>query len=975
MFWKNKISRFSKTLFLVVSCFGLIFIACDFSIPKSVEIQVSDSHYELPLGNLQTSKYFTADKFLDEMQKGITDEKITIYDYNEGGNSQDMVFLMEYNLFDIPLDFTEQLKQIDFEKILAEGLDKEISVEKPEDMSFEFDNSLDLNGKILDSLCETKLADLPIFETGSSLGDKNGVPTIDLEFTSPKFDYAEFNRGDLTLSFEKKSGEPTAGFSFKAKVGLYDNAENLISDSGNTLIDCTNGGVVSIPLAGKSIGPKLRIKIYGEFSGGTPLNKITYKTSFGFNNAKLKKIVGICMDSDELGDIGAITLDDIKIPLESSLGSTLDHAKINEGFLKMSAKAPDGWKGFNCEIENLNISGGFNLSESDFVPGDVEEGVTYFVNKKCVFDGKDKELRPVDAEVGGTLKLSFNKATLCFPDDGSDIPLKIVGTCDIKSLGETTVNLDGILGDRTFNNDFKEPLPSDALNFLKSISFSKLKLEGGFEESTLPDCDLKIEAKMTSTAFGLSDEDPMTLEMTTSENFKEEKEIKPAAEITLDKEKPESDANKIDAVMEMTLSGPNAEKPELVTFNNFELGKKYSLKMNFSFDFDIEELVLYTDDKNKLEDSIETKLNVNELFKSTLGDVLTEEQLSHIGFHSYDEEKDDGTFVYLYVSKPETGENVEVEDPLEILSAKASITCSDGKLGEGETGTVLTYPSGPNEGKDIYIIGTEDGPSPLNFSKSIDLKNFVDEKLSSSDGKKQTITKKRDLLFPEGSYSKKLTNFADVLNAKPKDLYMNYSMSLGDDANEGEITITGDQFNAMKNIESDIPTSIQIKMIVYLPIALDVTTDKNRDGFEIPDMLGLYEKNATSEDLMKRKSASDMDDIMKYIDLIDSMGVTYKSNYDMNTKMVFKCVDENEKAVISKTFSIDTTSQQKFVFDTTDIKKAFETCPLYPKISISVGNDEDPGTITTFKIPRELELSLSADIKLKEGARISLWEQ
>ena len=214
---KKKIIFGSTLLALVLCIFG-----CNFQFPETVSVK-SNAKYEFAIANksFPLGDLFSIDKLKDSFSGQSTDSTsndeesveadIKIYDYNPEGKKTDadiQEFLVSMKLQEIPLDFNNYLKDVDFgSKLKSMNISKEIAVP-----SVDIDEvkvvDVEVNEKInaLVSFRGTTKADAPLsvsFEgTGNGFNSvtyKTGFMVVSNTPNLDNVDFGEYGHTGFTL--------------------------------------------------------------------------------------------------------------------------------------------------------------------------------------------------------------------------------------------------------------------------------------------------------------------------------------------------------------------------------------------------------------------------------------------------------------------------------------------------------------------------------------------------------------------------------------------------------------------------------------------------------------------------------------------------------------------------------------------------------------------------------------------------------
>lgn len=944
---------------------GLLFSCGNLEIPESVCIRTAASSFEAGLGNVESGNFMSAHTFMKNMQDSGADEKqFTLYEYRDSDSPDDMKFLMEYNFEDISLDFSEYISKLDLDKSFSDGFSQELSVAKP-DLKFNAGDTVDLNEKMLSELKKIRISSFKVPEAGSgntlSLDDSGAgsckIPVIFAAGSEGGFSFekTDFSAGDLILTIEKDSEiAASSDFDFRPSIRIYDKNENLIGDSSAT-VNFKNGGTLTFPVSGKSFTQNLSIVISGTSKDGTLGTTPDYKLTINFSPAtKIDNIKNLTVPASTLGESGKITVSK-PIPLDD-LKNKVISAEIKNGNISLQSQLPDGWENVSCEIDSLTIKNGtegLSLSKSDFI--NASKITNPLIDK--IADLAGKVIDPSnDISVDATLSLKLLNSTLKFADGGNTIA--VTGNCEINKLGKTKVDVTKIDGfdSSKLTKSVNETLDSEVSQFIKDIKFESVDFSAGFTGTTLPESDLYVSGKLSSTAFGIDPLSPATGEPVlvkdgnvlhiTKSGLNKTYEIAPAPAV-----------NKIDAKMDIVLKGSDTLNPDYVTFQEFELGKTYKMNVDVKFKFDWINAHI-KNENTSFAGSIDTKINLKEIFTKTL--KLSDADMAKVKFLNYDESTENGKKgipLYLYMTKPATTGKTSPFDKLEI---KAVMAPYDGSSRTSPLGGKFLL------GTD-FIPGSADGKETLPYAKKAPaLAEICEEEID--DGKKfKKITASHSELFSASSYSKRIDDFAVMVNEKPTDLQMEYDILVTGDGGT-DIEITPENIREIE--EAGGKTSIQMKMILILPMTIEVENDST-GGIKL-DVLELSESE-WHDDFMNRKSQDDYDYVTKHSDAIDNVTLTYSVNKPLDAHLSFVLDDgAAEVEMLTKNMYFGTGGESSVVYDNSQLKKMIDTYPLRPNVLLNIGKDKDSGEKTVLTLPWTIKMHLKAVINIKEGYEYKL---
>lgn len=466
-----------KHVLLSVISFALLLSGCDMidtlkeaSLPESISVKSSEAEYQLPAGGFSYSLAEQMDvmKIKDILENNtVSDDsfesdsatEIHVYDYNPGGESNGvMQYIIDYKLQSIPLSFNtgSDLKTSSFsEKFSAPDFGDAIS------------NNLSIEA-----------TNFPVYETGQTASINTVAPDgleIDFNITSPDFETMVLTSGTMNVILEAPDGV-SDDFEMNVIISLTDGT-NVITKS--TEQNLAQGGTVVLNLAGKSLVPSMKLVVEGNVAGGTlKTNPHTYTVSMETADLQLKKITGLNMSNEELETygVGTITVD-TTFGLDG-INKSLKSATIKQGSLSFACHYPAGWSGIQIIDENFQLSGGINLSNSDFVDSDEENCI---IGKKTNLE--DFTVTPADVTTNGSyLKISLEDAVIVFPESGvEDVEIRLAGECTIDSIGDIVIDislLDSLADDNSietglsFSSIISDLFEGSETNLMDAIQFN-----------------------------------------------------------------------------------------------------------------------------------------------------------------------------------------------------------------------------------------------------------------------------------------------------------------------------------------------------------------------------------------------------------------------------------------------------------------------------------------------------------------------
>ena len=478
---KKKIFFGSTLLALVLCIFG-----CNFQFPESVSVK-SNAKYEFAIANksFPLGDLFSIEKirnsFSGQSEESASSDEETvktefqIYDYNPSGEAKDddvQQFLVSMNFQEIPLDFNNYLKDVDFgSKLESMNISKEIEVP-----------SVDIDEKInalvsFTGTTKTK-ADLKVSFDDSDSGFnsityKSGYMVISNTPDLENYDFSDYGLGNISIPALIQTNK------------LAGTVRLLYQEEVKAEADFDEEGLARLPL-----------------------DKVTvYKVgmSLEFTDTEGKTFFAFISKESQVKEARGISLTDpVQTSVDTSFSvgndSALKSCKISQGSLGVEFKIPEQWSGVSIVDSQIDLTGGMNVSlvypnqEFDFgAPGATDEERT-FVNTA------------INASTNISIKMT--EANLIFIDEADK---KIKPSVEVKvniekvesalvSLSEVSSESSGESVFRTTIEDSQE-LSDDILNAIQSIKWNPSGLSISYI-NTLP-AENHLELKFNSSFFYL----------------------------------------------------------------------------------------------------------------------------------------------------------------------------------------------------------------------------------------------------------------------------------------------------------------------------------------------------------------------------------------------------------------------------------------------------------------------------------------
>lgn len=654
-----------------------------------------------------------------------------------------------------------------------------------------------------------------------------------------------------------------------------------------------------------------------EFENGVallPLNNVTIaKTglTFKFTESNNVPFTAEVVETSVVKEAIDITLQDsvpveIKTTFEIKNDSALQSCQIADGNIEAVFNTPELWQNIDIDY-TLALSGGLSATLTD-------ENVSDSLNGQY-FDNSD-----IDVTINATI--IFNHSNITFIDDsGKNINPNVDFKVEINELASATVKLDSDYNPK-FNQS--ELLPETVLEKVKSVNWNKC----GFEIScinTLP-VGNEIGMKITSDFLGF-DNKYKNIPHSTSINEPEKITDFITENMVTVIGNEVGQVNSVDFEAELSLPGFDTYSKTL-TIVNIVPGETYKLDLVISPVFDWKSMVLKSLD-TRVNDTISTQVNLSSLFESfeeSIGNGITESlEIKRLP-------------IYLFCEVPELG---NVFSNAKFNGVIKAYIGDDGNNPVGE--------------KEEYLLGSfTDGverPSQLSFANA--------PKFTADENK----LVKEDLNLDRFNS----INLAELLNEVDINgthvngsLCVSYDVRFETGDSQDELEITKEQIDELSKIG---PTSIKLTVLGVVPFEFGIKNDINMDLLK---MVG-NDTDDENYDLLGREDGSALEDYDKFIDLIESVSLTFKP-----TKLPFIFSAENDgdamKLIVdlSKDPLNPNTKELDISGDTvTLIPDDILTFPFNPGININFPKG-------TLSIPRNMEFSTKLFLGITTSEKI-LW--
>lgn len=902
-----------KFLLPATAVFLSFIFSCNFETPEKVSV-VTDATYSFTVGEFKKSlsEYMSVEKIQEYVSKSdSSDVKYAVYDYNPPSNNVPnkkpmQKYLVDMTLAEIPVDVGSYLEKIDFSE-----------KSKGEGISLGQKIAIpNLSEKI--ETTTIKFPDISKKFENETIEIVDNLPiwevdvapgsarVINTTINKPDFKTATLYSGGIVLNVIRTDGTPTPGFSTGFTFELLSEDGKLLSRADN--VDIASGGEnILFDLGTKTITKNLKLKIYGTVSGGTPSTVNKYTLNAKFSpGTKFSKITGF---TDEIGDSG-----DVEQYVTISTDETFVKCEIASGSLEIVSKKPDGWTGVTAKLSDSgSISGALELpSTAKF---DSVEDSTAFIRKKMDLA---KSVFTKEYDSTGKIifkdKISFScsNATLVFPD-GEQPQVTLETACRIQKASYVVLDLSS---------------KADMLSFSKKTPFSG-GMEDYVEEMTLVNSGLEISYKNTLPK-GNDGDNTISMEIGSDlleikDTGEKKKIMLPQKSETFTSYSPKNEGipvspkkDSLDFDVKLILPRDEGMPDNWAVLKNVDLDGEYEISVSAKPVFDWLSVKIKTPEGSEIKGEEDTELSFDKLF-SPMKDELGDES------EFIDNIKLVELPLYLYFQKPK----------LDSLS------------GMGFTGNIALKTSAETK-KDLLASG---------------------EEIETKDS--EIITTDKDGVVISELSKKDSSGYADIAslfnNSKSENLKLDYDVRLG--GLDGTVEITKDEYEKLKSENKDAPVSIKVSARLVIPLALELKAPESAGKVTKVNILKLAKKDS-DEDLFDRGEATSIEDVEKYIDLIESASLIYNIDnglfsYGQSGKNGVILFDTNLAGVKRPSYEISMGSGNEKIY-TEDVKAMLRTYPFKPDIIASFPDG-------TLQISRNAEFKVNLAVKIHTNGKITIF--
>lgn len=611
--------------------------------------------------------------------------------------------------------------------------------------------------------------------------------------------------------------------------------------------------------------------------------------------------------TDEIGDSG-----DVEQYVTISTDETFVKCEIASGSLEIVSKKPDGWTGVTAKLSDSgSISGALELPAT--AKFDSVEDSTAFIRRKWDLANRvfTKENDP-SGKIIFKDKISFScsDATLVFPN-GEQPQVTLETACRIQKASYVVLDLSS---------------KADMLNFSKKTPFSG-SMEDYVEEMTLVNSGLEISYKNTLPK-GNDGDNAISMEIVSgllkiNDTGDSKKIMLPQKSETFTSCSPEGQdipvspkTDSLDFDVKLILPRDEGMPDNWAVLKNVDLDGEYEISVSAKPVFDWVSVKIKKPEGSEIKGKEDTELSFDKLF-STMKDELGDESdfIDNIKFEKLP--------LYLYFQKPK----------LDSLS------------GMDFTGNIVLETSAGTE--DLLASGKKIEPKDIEIIKT-DKDGVVISELSKKD-------------------SSGYTDIASLFNgSKSENLKLDYDVRLG--GLDRTVEITKADYEKLKSENKDAPVSIKISARLVIPLALKLEAKSAGKVTEV-NILKLAKKDS-GEDLFDRGEATSLEDVEKYIDLIESASLIYNIDnglfsYAQSGKSGDILFNTNLAGVKRPSYELSMESGDEKIY-TEDVKAMLRTYPFKPDIVASFPDG-------TLQISRNAEFKVNLAVKIRTHGKITIF--
>lgn len=934
----------------LVSCGGLT----NPQIPQSVSI-ATDAQFK---ANMGTASYDLSDKFgsdalLKKMQDALGSQ-VGIYDYNEGNNV--LTYMIRYPIYEVPIDIQSYLQNLNLDEILKSsdmGLNFTQEVSIPEVTQTGSQTvQIDVASKIRESVSEN-------FSTSYTIAVPEGPPSIPgkEQNTSISSILSAAGAEKITVDSPAQTIEYETGsaicidisrvdynvlsddYKFSLSAAIYAKDDTLKTNKlSSANVDARDGGKLLLPLdVTGGIPGDFFIAVDGTVEGSHPADT-SYAHAYSMKVSLTPEttptvITGIEKSSADLG-IESYTIKDMSVSL-AELEGLFKNAEVGEGYLAVSAELPAGWQNLTATAEiNIDGAGLENLAIADVKPS------SKFIDKKL-----DLSAKKIDLSLGNEITVT---GSVGFEILGATIDLRsgnleIGYEASITKLNSVVIDLNSdkysVIKEKlnyslpTDGSKGSVKLPSEMLNYVKSIGFGELAADGNHYKhkedgtlstevsegfgikarfvNTLP-LQSDINLTLSSAVFNLTGANAIAISIpgNTGDTYKEKTWAAwPSVDFSaLDKT--------VDHYVDMSLTA--AFENDELKLQDVVMGTSYKIGFELeSMLYDFDSVVLNISD---IAYSGEQSLEGFDL-NTMLGEMgISEGDIKKLGITSLP--------VYFYAQTP-------ADDKSALGNLLGGIGISGDVSISYDTTTTSADGIETTETKTVNLLEDADGNV-----KSINTVKAVEWPVSGStiDAANCTFTK-------DGNYSFSFTDandggLAQIISSFPSNLKFKYSIGLTNNGGASEITVYSSMIPKVGVTEgsattTESATSLKIDMAAILPLSIKIGSDISLDIMELTD--SEWSTTNAQKDLLNRDDASTYKEYEDYIDSLESFTMSYRMNVEefiSGIELGLSITDE--ASGLSKNVSVIGSGQKEMVIKGDEIKSILTTYPFHPSVKLEL---------------------------------------
>lgn len=932
----------------LVSCGGLT----NPQIPQSVSI-ATDAQFK---ANMGTASYDLSDKFgsdalLKKMQDALGSQ-VGIYDYNKGDDV--LTYMIRYPIYEVPIDIQSYLQNLNLDEILKSsdmGLNftQEVSIPKVTKTGSQT-VQIDVASKIKESVSENfstsymvsvPEGSIPGMEQNTSISSilrAAGAEKITVDSPAQTIEYETGSAICIDIS-RVDYNVLSDDYKFSLSAAIYakdDTSKTKALSSAN--VDARDGGTLLLPLdVTGGIPGDFFIFVDGTVEGSHPADT-SYAHAYSMKVSLTPEttptvITGIEKSSADLG-IESYTIQDMSVSL-AELEGLFKNAEVGEGYLALSAELPAGWKNLKATAKiNINGAGLENLAIADVTPP------LKFIDKKL-----DLSAKKIDLSLGNEITVT---GSVGFEILGATIDLRsgnleIGYEASITKLNSVVIDLNSdkysVIKEKlnyslpTDGSKGSVKLPSEMLNYVKSIGFGELAADGNHYKhkedgtlstevsegfgikarfvNTLP-LQSDINLTLSSAVFNLTGANAIAISIpgNTGDTYEEKTWAAwPSVDFSaLDKT--------VDHYVDMSLTA--AFENDELKLQDVVMGTSYKIGFELeSMLYDFDSVVLNISD---IAYSGEQSLEGFDL-NTMLGEMgISEGDIKKLGITSLP--------VYFYAQTP-------ADDKSALGNLLGGIGISGDVSISYDTTTTSADGIETTETKTVNLLADADGNvKPI---RTVDAVKWPASG-STIDASKCTFTK-------DSNYSFSFTDaneggLAQIISSFPSNLKFTYSIGLTNNGGPSEITVYSSMIPKVDVSEGSVTTtesatSLKIDMAAILPLSIKIGSDISLDIMELAD--SEWSTTNAQKDLLNREDASTYQEYVDYIDSLESFTMSYRMNVEefiSGIELDLSITDE--ASGLEKNVSVIGSGQKEMVIKGDEIKSILTTYPFHPSVKLEL---------------------------------------